>query len=113
MPAEISQPLPTQQMTASTPADSPCAVDEQPVSPFPTPRYNGYLHSILPTRCLITWPLGINTKSQERRLGAKLLHILSLTMLVLQKPQEPMTMSLRGGGEKEDVCCGLYVQAFT
>ncbi|KAF6238453.1 hypothetical protein HO173_003420 [Letharia columbiana] len=23
------------------------------------------------------------------------------------KPQEPMTMSLRGGGEGEDVCCGL------
>ncbi|KAK3168261.1 hypothetical protein OEA41_004707 [Lepraria neglecta] len=40
-------------MTASTPADAPCAVDEQP------------------------------------------------------KPQEPMTVSLRGGGEKEDVCCGI------
>ena len=40
MPAEISQPLPTQQMTASTPADSPCAVDEQPVSPSPTSRFS-------------------------------------------------------------------------
>ncbi|KAK0511824.1 hypothetical protein JMJ35_005674 [Cladonia borealis] len=53
MPAQIAQPLPTQQMTASSPADAPRAVDEQP------------------------------------------------------KPQEPMTMSLRGGGEKEDVCCGI------
>ncbi|KAL2047952.1 hypothetical protein ABVK25_011181 [Lepraria finkii] len=59
MSAEITQPLPAQHMTASTPADAPRAVDEQP------------------------------------------------------KPQEPMTMSLRGGGEKEDVCCGMYVYVHT
>lgn len=42
MPAQIAQPLPTQQMTASSPADAPRAVDEQPVSLTPP-------HNIQPT----------------------------------------------------------------
>ena len=67
MPAQIAQPLPTQQMTASTPADAPRAVDEQPVSLTPhnnqptnqpTTRTAINTPPLYPTRCLITWPLG-------------------------------------------------------
>ena len=78
MPAQIAQPLPTQQMTASTPADAPRAVDEQPVSLTPhnvqptnnNTKLRSTLHSIYPTRCLITWPLGIIV-------SAKLSHTIS------------------------------------
>lgn len=33
-----------------------------------------------------------------------------LTPTVPKKAHEPMTMTLRGGGEGEDICCGLYVE---
>ena len=62
MPAQIAQPLPTQQMTASSPADAPRAVDEQPVSLTPPQISNQPTTPIVintpptyATRCLITW----------------------------------------------------------
>lgn len=93
---EITQPLPTQQMTPPSATGASQSIDKQPVS------HESMASIDIPTRLHL--PFLINKHDQDPR---AFFFTSELTAFLLQQPQEPMR--LRGGGEKEEVCCGLYV----
>ena len=86
--SEIAQPKPVQQMMTIGTEEARVG-SEQPVS-FILPALEHYIHiSDREDSCLhVRWDFALMSTS------------------ALQKPQAPMTMSMRGGGEGEEICCG-------
>lgn len=83
---EITQPLPTERMAASSGQDEPLA--KPPI----------FLPSL---------SLGI---SFAYLFPPESLAVADSTPFASQKSVKLMTVNLHGGGEKEDVCCGINVR---